>query len=85
MLSGSANSDGYTLRLDGTLTPVQMSKLRAAAPPLSDGMQEAAPQLFDATETKPIKVDITCTRQWKAGQTCANTQPEPAKHPVRRR
>ena len=85
MLSGSANSDGYTLRLDGTLTPAQMSKLRAAAPPLSDGMQEAAPQLFDATETKPIKVDITCTRQWKAGQTCTNTQPEPAKHPARRR
>ena len=85
MLSGSADPNGYILRLDGTLTPAQMMKLRAAAPPLSDGMQEAAPQLFDATATKPIKIDITCSRQWKAGQTCTNTQPEPAKRPAHRR
>ena len=85
MLSGSADPNGYILRLDGTLTPAQMIKLRAAAPPLSDGMQEAAPQLFDATATKPIKIDITCSRQWKAGQTCTNTQPEPAKRPAHRR
>ncbi len=85
MLSGSANLDGYTLRLDGTLTPAQMMKLRAAAPPLSDGMQEAAPGLFDAASTKPVKVDITCTREWKAGQICTNTELEPAKRPMRRR
>ncbi len=84
-LSGSANRQGYTLRLDGTVTPAQMSKLRAAAPPLSDGVQEAAPELFDATATKPVKVDITCTREWKAGQICANTQPEPPKRSSHRR
>lgn len=85
VLSGTADPNGYTLRLDGTLTPAQMSRLRAAAPPLSDGVQEAAPQLFDPTQTRPVKVDITCSRQWKTGQTCTNTQPDPPRHPLHRR
>jgi AsmA protein len=85
LLSGSANREGYILRLDGTLTPAQMSKLRAVAPPLSDGVQEAVPELFDATATKPVKVDITCSRPWRAAQTCTTPQPETAKRPMHRR
>jgi len=85
MLSGSANLKGYTLRLDGTLTPPQMVKLRAEAPPLSDGMQEAVPALFDTASTKPVKVDVVCSRSWKGPQTCAVEGSELPKRPSRRR
>jgi hypothetical protein len=85
MLSGSANREGYTLRLDGTLTPAEMLKLRAEAPPLSDGMQEAVPELFDATAAKAVKVDVTCTRSWKGPQVCATQAAEAPKRPARRR
>jgi AsmA protein len=90
MLTGSATREGYTLRLDGTLTPAQMQTLRAKAPPLSDGIMEAVPDLFNTASTRPIKVDVTCTRTWKGPQTCATQTAEPPrrpppKHPTSRR
>jgi len=84
LLSGSANRDGYTLHLDGTATPQEILALRASAPPLGDGLQEAQPDLFDPTSTKPIKVDVTCIRKWRGPQTCTTATAEPAKRPSRR-
>jgi hypothetical protein len=85
MLSGSANPEGYTLRLYGTVTPAQMLKLRAVAPPLSDGVQQAVPALFDTASIKPVKVDVVCSRSWKGGQSCAVEGSEPPKRPSRNR
>ena len=83
-LSGTANRDGYTLHLDGAATAQEILALRASAPPLGDGLQEAQPELFDPTSTKPLKVDVTCTRKWKPPQTCTS-QPEPTKRPSHHR
>jgi hypothetical protein len=85
MLSGSANREGYTLHLDGTVTTKQILTMRAAFPPLSDGLEEAQPELFDKASTKPIKVDVTCTRKWKSPQTCTNADAEPPKRPSHRK
>jgi AsmA protein len=84
-LSGSVSRDGYTLHLEGTTTTKQIHTMRVAVPPLTDGLEEAQPELFDATSTKPIKVDVTCTRKWRGPQTCSAAQPEPPKRPSRRR
>jgi AsmA protein len=85
LLSGSANRDGYTLHLEGTATPQEILALRASAPPLGDGLEEAQPELFDPTSTKPLKIDVTCTRKWRGPQTCTAAAPEPPKRPSRRR
>jgi hypothetical protein len=84
-LSGSANRDGYTLHLDGTVSPKQIRTMRAAVLPLSDGLEEAQPDLFDKISTKPLKVDVTCTRRWRGPQTCTAAQAEPTKRPLRRK
>jgi len=85
MLSGSANREGYTLHLDGTVTTKQILTMRAAFPPFGDGLEEAQPELFDKASTKPIKVDVTCTRKWKSPQTCTTADAEPAKRPSHRK
>jgi hypothetical protein len=84
LLSGSANRDGYTLRLEGTATAKEILALRACAPALGDGLEEAQPELFDATSSKPMKVDVACTRKWRGPQTCATTEAVPVKRPARR-
>jgi hypothetical protein len=84
-LSGSANRGGYTLRLNGTATPKQILALQSKAPPLSDGLMEVAPELFDPASTKPLKIDIACSRPWKGAQTCTPATPESPKRPSRRR
>jgi hypothetical protein len=85
LLSGSANRDGYTLRLEGAATPQDIVALRASAPTLGDGLQEAQPELFDTTATKLVKVDVTCTRKWRGPQTCTASEAAPAKRPPHKR
>jgi hypothetical protein len=86
MLSGAASRQGYSLRLQGTVTAQEIQSLRAMLPPLTDGLVEALPAGFDK-ESKPLKVDVTCTRTWGAGQTCVEAAAAPVKrvHARRRR
>jgi hypothetical protein len=79
-LSGTATTSDYTLHLDGTATPQQLTSLRALAPPLADNLDQAIPA--PATDlTKSLKIDVTCTRLWTTGQTCTtNTPTPPSKH-----
>jgi hypothetical protein len=86
MLSGSATAgDGVTLRLEGTATSKQMLALREAWPQLADGMPEVVPGIFDAGTEVPVKVGVTCSRPWHAGQVCAVVGVEPVKRLGRRR
>jgi len=80
-LSGEATVSGYTLRLTGTATAQQVLALRSTLPPLGDGLQGVLPE---GGATKLMKIDVTCTRAWGAGQTCA-AGVEPAKKGSRRR
>jgi hypothetical protein len=78
-LGGTATLAGYTLRLTGTATPEEVLKLRATVPPLGEGLPEALPELGRGAATKPIKIDMTCSRLWEAAQHCAASTPEPKK------
>jgi AsmA protein len=83
LLSGLASHAGYTLRLAGTATPDELSGLLRAMPPLADGVDAALPELAGAY-TKPLRVDLTCTRPWRGAQTCTQAAPEPARKKRRR-
>lgn len=86
MLSGQASSQGYSLNLQGTATPQQIRSLREMFPPLTDGLEEALPAAAEASNTsRPLKIDVTCTRVWGAAQTCAEAAPKPVKKPHRHR
>ena len=77
-LSGTANATGYTLTLAGSATAEQLAALEADAPPLADGLNEILPQLKDTDETKsskPISVNVSCTRAWGGPQACVQTAP----------
>lgn len=80
-LSGAATLSGYTLRVTGMATGEQVLALRAMLPPLGDGLQAALP---DGGATKVMKIDVTCSRMWGAGQTCV-AGVEPAKKGTHRR
>jgi AsmA protein len=84
-LSGTAKQTGYTLRLMGTATVAQVLALRATLPPLGDGLQEALPKVAGGASTKPMKIDVTCSRAWGAAQTCAASLPAHPKRTPRRR
>ncbi len=85
ILSGTANRQGYRVNLQGTATAQQIQSLRAKFPPLTDGLEQALPATPATTEgsslDKPMKIDVTCTRIWGAGQTCAEIAAAPAKKP----
>jgi hypothetical protein len=83
LLSGIANRSGYTLRLFGTATPDELKALLQAMPPLADGVPAALPELAGPSG-KPMRLDLTCTRLWRAGQTCTQAAPEPVKKKRRR-
>jgi AsmA protein len=70
MLSGTATRMGYTLRLMGSTTEAQVLALRAMLPPLGDGLQEALQDGAAGASAKVMKIDVTCSRMWGAGQTC---------------
>jgi len=84
MLSATADPNNMTLRLAGTGTPHQIMFLAWAMPPLADGFEQAMPGM-KGTASTPVKVDLTCTREWGGVQTCvAMRAPETVK-PKRRR
>jgi hypothetical protein len=88
-LSGTATKTGYTLRLVGSATEEQVVALRGLAPPLGDGLQEALPKEVEVgaagASGKPMKIDVTCSREWGMAQTCAASLPEAPKRRRRRR
>jgi AsmA protein len=69
-LSGLAGRDGYTLNLAGTATAEQVLDLSQLLPPLSDGVAAALPRTGPLPRA-PLAINITCSRQWPALQTCA--------------
>jgi hypothetical protein len=86
MLSGVANRQGYRVSLQGTASTEQIRSLRGMFPPLTDGLEQALPATVEAPSlTKPMKIDVTCTRLWGAAQTCAEIAAAPAKRPHRHR
>ena len=83
LLSGTATREGFTLHLVGAATAEEISQLRAQMPPLGDGIGEAVPELA-ADGGKPVKVDVTCSRTWNAGQSCTAAAVMPTKRAGRR-
>jgi hypothetical protein len=67
MLSGMVTKRGYSLRLVGSATEEQVAGLRGLAPPLGDGLEEVLPK---GAAGKVVKVDVGCSREWGAGQSC---------------
>jgi hypothetical protein len=68
-LTGTATRSGLALTLMGTATEAQVRALRALAPPLGDGLSGVLGT--DGVAARVMKVDVTCTRAWGSGQTCA--------------
>ncbi len=77
-LSTTITRTGYTLRLIGTATAEELKSLIASMPPLGDGLDAALPPPSTGPD-KPLKLDITCSRQWRRAQTCAPTVVEPTR------
>jgi hypothetical protein len=82
-LSATATPDSLTLIFDGTATAKQIATIQNAAPQLTDGFQQAQPDLFDPATTKPVRVALTCTRPWHEPQTCTSTIAAPPPKPTR--
>ena len=85
-LSGTATRSGVTLRLVGTATEAQVAALRGLAPPLGDGVQSVlgTDGVVKGDAPRVMKIDVTCSRAWGAGQTCAAGTPVVAKRRRRR-
>jgi AsmA protein len=81
-LSGTATRSGVTLRVAGTATEAQVAALRALAPPLGDGVQSVLGA--DGVVARVMKIDVTCSRAWGAGQACVAGAPVVAKRRRRR-
>jgi AsmA protein len=77
-LSGLAGGSGYTLALAGTATPQQVVDLSRLFPPLSDGVATALPVTNAAAAQSPLAINLTCSRQFPALQTCVATPPAAA-------
>jgi AsmA protein len=76
-LSGTATRSGVTLRVSGTATEAQVVALRGLAPPVGDGVERVLGA--EGAAERVVKVDVTCSRAWGAGQTCAQSAPVVAK------
>lgn len=83
-LSGSATKTGYSVRLVGSATEAEVMALAAMVPPLGDGVPGALGKI-DGGAAKAMKIDVTCSRAWGAGQTCSTGSPAVPKHGPRRR
>ena len=85
-LTGSATKTGYSVRLTGLATEAQVMALVALAPPLGDGLPEVL-EKFDGgpDAARAMKIDVTCSRAWGAGQTCAAGSPVTTKRGRTRR
>jgi len=84
MFSATAGTAGMTLRLAGSGTPHQVAFLQWAMPALADGFTQAMPVLA-GDSVAPVKVDLTCTREWGGEQTCVAVRAAEAPKPKRRR
>jgi hypothetical protein len=84
MFGATAGGSGMSLRLAGTATPHQAMFLSWAMPPLADGFTQAMPALAE-TSAAPLKVDLTCTREWGGEQTCVAMRVPDAVKPKRRK
>jgi AsmA family len=84
MFSATAGAAGMTLRLAGSGTPHQVTFLQWAMPALADGFAQAMPGLAGSSAA-PLKVDLTCTREWGGEQTCVSVRAPEAVKPKRRR
>jgi hypothetical protein len=73
-LSGTATRAGVTLRMVGSATEAQVVALRGMAPPVGDGVESAL-----GKGDGVVKVDVTCSRAWGAGQSCVESVPMVAK------
>jgi AsmA protein len=76
-LSGTATRTGVTLRVVGSATEAQVVSLRGLAPPVGDGVEGVLGA--DGAPERGIKIDVTCSRAWGAGQVCAQSAPVVAK------
>jgi hypothetical protein len=76
-LSGTATRSGVTLRVSGTATEAQVVALRGLAPPVGDGVERVLGG--NGAAERGVKVDVTCSRAWGAGQACAQSAPVVAK------
>jgi AsmA protein len=76
-LSGTATRSGVTLRVSGTATEAQVMALRGLAPPVGDGVERVLGA--GGAAERVVKVDVTCSRAWGAGQVCAQSAPVVAK------
>ena len=82
-LQGLLRTGVYMLHLVGNATPAQVEQLSGVLPPFRDGVAQA---LLHPEATVPTTVDLTCTRQWPAAQTCSAAPVADAAHqrkPVR--
>jgi len=77
-LSGLAGGSGYTLSLSGTATSEQVVDLSRLFPPFSDGVADALPHAAALGPDAPIAINLTCSRQWPALQTCVAAAPATA-------
>jgi AsmA protein len=76
-LSGMATRSGVTVRVVGSATEAQVAALRGLAPPVGDGVERVLGS--GGAAERAMKVDVTCSRAWGAGQTCAQSAPVVAK------
>jgi hypothetical protein len=83
VLSGAVTRSGYSLRLAGTATVDQLVALRKTVPSLGDGLDAVLP--VGGEVGKAMKIDVTCSRNWGALQTCVASVPEVPKRRHRRR
>jgi hypothetical protein len=74
MLSGTATRVGVSLRMVGSATEAQVAALRGMAPPVGDGVEKVL-----GKGDGVVKVDVTCSRAWGAGQSCVESVPVVAK------
>ncbi len=81
-LSGTATRAGVTLRVVGAATEAQVAALRGMAPPLGDGVERVLGS--GGAAERVMRIDVTCSRAWGAGQTCAEGAPVVAKRRRRR-
>lgn len=86
-LSGSATKTGYAVRLTGLATAAQVMAVAGLVPPLGDGLPEVLGKFDEGpgAAARAMKIDVTCSRTWGAGQTCAAGSPVTTKRGRRRR
>ena len=81
-LTGTATRAGVTLRVVGAATEAQVAALRGMVPPVGDGVESVLGS--GGTAERVMRIDVTCSRAWGAGQTCAESAPVVAKRKRRR-